>query len=168
MERVAKFETVSYEQFERDCLKAGFQTADIKKAYQDMKLPGRATSGSAGYDFWSPFDFTLEPGSSVLIPSGIRAKIADGYVLMIFPRSSLGFKYRLQLDNTTGIIDADYYNAANEGHIMFRLTNDSHAQKTLYVKAGQGLVQGVFVPFGITADDEAEGVRTGGFGSTNK
>jgi dUTP pyrophosphatase len=141
---------------------------DIRKIYDALKLPLRATAGSAGYDFYAPASFELKPGEQILMPTGIRAKMADGYVLMIFPRSGLGFKYRMQLNNTVGIIDADYFHADNEGHIMCKITNDSHENKTLSLEAGKGMVQGIFVSFGITEDDEADGIRTGGFGSTSK
>ena len=92
----------------------------------------------------------------------------DGWVLKIYPRSGLGFKYRLQLNNTVGIIDSDYYHASNEGHIFVKLTNDSNEGKTLTLAAGDAFAQGVFVEYGITFDDDADGERRGGFGSTGK
>ena len=100
------------------------------------------------------------------MPTGIRARIADGWVLCLFPRSGLGFKYRLQLNNTVGVIDSDYYRSDNEGHIFCKITNDSREGKTLSVKAGEGFVQGIFLPFGITEDDASTEKRNGGFGST--
>ena len=129
-------------------------------------MPERATVGSAGYDFYSPLDFVLEPGQTIKIPTGIRAKIEDGWVLMIFPRSGLGFKYRIQLNNTVGVIDSDYYGSDNEGHIFIKITNDSNEEKTLSLKKGDGFAQGVFLPYGVTSDDETAAVRNGGFGST--
>lgn len=96
----------------------------------------------------------------------MRVWIENGWVLKLYPRSGLGFKYRLQMDNTVGIIDSDYYSADNEGHIFIKLTNDSKEKKTLTVPAGNGFAQGIFVEFGVTLDDESDGVRTGGFGST--
>ena len=89
-------------------------------------------------------------------------------MLHLYPRSGLGFKYRLQLNNTVGIIDSDYYNSDNEGHIFAKITNDSNEGKTLELKAGEGFMQGIFLEYGITQDDEADGVRTGGFGSTGR
>lgn len=160
METVAKFEFVSQKQYEGD-----LQAVLGYLPEYELTLPKRATSGSAGYDFALPFDLELGPKETVRIPSGIRAKITDGWVLMIFPRSSLGFKYRLQLDNTVGIIDADYYHADNEGHIIIKVTN--HSDKTLSLKKGDRFVQGIFLPFGITEDDDTSARRTGGFGSTN-
>ena len=110
----------------------------------------------------------LRPGETAKIPTGIRARIADGWFLAIFPRSGLGFKYRLQLNNTVGVVDSDYYRSDNEGHIFVKITNDSKEGKILELPAGSGFAQGIFLPFGITEDDEAEGVRNGGFGSTGK
>lgn len=129
-------------------------------------MPVRATVGSAGYDFYSPLDFVLTPGQTIKIPTGIRARIEDGWVLMIFPRSGLGFKFRIQLNNTVGIIDSDYYGSDNEGHIFIKITNDSNEGMTLSIKKGDGFAQGVFLPYGVTSDDEAADVRNGGFGST--
>lgn len=170
MERVARFEKVSLEQFAEAMQKSfpEMSEAEIRAVYDGLKLPERATEGSAGYDFHAPFPITIAPGAEALIPTGIRAKIKPGYVLLLFPRSSLGFKYRLQLNNTVGVIDSDYYNADNEGHIFCKLTNDSKTGKTVEIGAGQGMVQGIFMAFGITEDDNAGGVRTGGFGSTNQ
>ena len=104
-----------------------------------------------------------------MIPTGIRSKINDGWVLKIYPRSGLGFKHRVQLDNTVGIIDADYYNSSNEGHIMIKLSCDAHDDgHTVSISAGDGFAQGIFLQFGITVDDNAVGERDGGFGSTTK
>lgn len=169
MEKIAKFEKVSFEQFKNDW-KKNFENTDeeIKQIYDDIKLPHRATKQSAGYDFYAPVDIEMKPGEVKLIPSGIRAKIDDGYVLMLYPRSSLGFKFRMQLNNTVGVIDADYYNADNEGHIMCKFTNDTHEDKVLKVDKGAGMVQGIFMSFGITVDDDSNEERTGGIGSTTK
>ncbi len=102
------------------------------------------------------------------IPTGIRARMEEGWVLCLFPRSGQGFRYRLQLDNTVGVIDSDYYGSRNEGHILVKLTNDSREKKTLTLRAGEGFLQGIFLPFGVTEDDMAEGARNGGFGSTGQ
>lgn len=169
MQKIAKFEKVSYEQFASDWQKNfGMKEEEIRQIYENIALPKRATKGSAGYDFYAPVDITLKPGEIKLIPTGIRVKIEDGYVLLLIPRSSLGFKYRMQLNNTVGVIDADYYNAKNEGHMMVKITNDTHEDKTLTIQQGTGMVQGIFVPFGITVDDESNEERTGGIGSTTK
>ena len=161
MNTVAKFEKVSFEQYAKDVEKAD-------EIYENIQLPQRATKGSAGYDFYMPYDLTLVPGQTAKIPTGIRAKIADGWVLCLFPRSGLGFKYRLQLNNTVGIIDADYYLSYNEGHIFAKITNDSNEGKTLTLKQGEGFMQGIFIPFGLAEDDNVQTIRNGGFGSTTK
>lgn len=168
MMRIAKFEKVSEAQFVKDFIDTFSDKTieETKEIYEALKLPMRATAGSAGYDYYSPIAFTLKPGETIKIPTGIRAKMEDGWVLCNFPRSGQGFKFRLQLNNTVGIIDSDYYNSDNEGHIMAKLTNDSNEGKVLEVKAGDGFMQGIFFPFGITEDDNADGVRNGGFGST--
>jgi len=165
--RIAAFEKVSFERFKTDWEKDEKPvTVPVDKVYGDISLPVRATKGSAGYDFCSTEDITLAPGESVKILTGIRARMEAGWVLLIFPRSGLGFKYRLQLDNSTGVIDQDYYDAPNEGHIQIKITNDSKAGKTLEIKRGTAFAQGVFVPFGITGDDLSDGQRLGGLGST--
>lgn len=167
MQKIAKFSKVSFAQFH-----LGWQDAfgeDVDRAvYDNLALPVRATTGSAGYDFFSPLRFTLAPGETIKIPTGIRAEIAEGWVLMVFPRSGLGFKYRLQMNNTVGIIDSDYYASDNEGHIFIKMTNDSKEGKNVTVEAGQGFAQGLFIPFGITEDDAVSAVRNGGFGSTTR
>lgn len=162
MNAIAEFKKVSQRQFNKDWEEC---FPDIDSPYENIKLPHRATMGSAGYDFYSPVEFTLAPGETIKFPTGIRTKIDEGWVLMMFPRSGLGFKYKLQLNNTVGIIDSDYFNALNEGHIFVKLTNEGN--KIVNVKAGEAVVQGVFVPFGIVTGDSASGVRVGGFGSTN-
>ena len=163
MKKIALFEKVSESQFE-----SAWEMGSWQEVYKNIKLPKRATSGSAGYDFYAPLGFELAPGETIKIPTGIRAKIEDGWVLKIYPRSGLGFKYRIQLNNTVGIIDSDYYNSDNEGHIFIKITNDSNEGKTLSLKQGEGFAQGIFLEYGITYDDDADGIRNGGFGSTTK
>lgn len=168
MEKVAKFEKVSKEQFVADWLNTfKGENSEAEQVYEAIKLPKRATKGSAGYDFYSPLEFTLQPGETIKIPTGIRASMREDYVLMVFPRSGLGFKYRLQLNNTVGIIDSDYYYSDNEGHIFIKLTNDSNEGKELTVPMGQGFAQGIFLQFGITEDDDVSKIRNGGMGSTS-
>ena len=168
MQRIAQFFKVSEENF-MNAMKEDFPQyteSDIKDMYDSLSLPKRATKGSAGYDFYAPFAFSLPPGATIKIPTGIRAKMDENWVLKIYPRSGLGFKFRLQMNNTVGIIDSDYFDSDNEGHIFVKLTNDSNEGRTVDVTAGTGLVQGIFLEYGITVDDEADGVRNGGFGST--
>lgn len=167
MRRIAKFHKVSYEQFYESC-KENFIESEIKKMYEDIKLPVRATAGSAGYDIFATFGFSLAPSETIKIPTGVRCEIDEGWVLKIYPRSGLGFKFRLQLNNTVGIIDSDYFYSDNEGHIFIKITNDSNENKTVEVKKGTGFAQGIFVEYGITYDDDATGIRNGGFGSTTK
>lgn len=165
MQRIAKFEKVSREQFMSDW---DSSLGAAEEAYAAVKLPKRATVGSAGYDFYTPCTINLEPGETVKIPTGIRVKINDGWVLKLYPRSGLGFKFRLQMNNTVGIIDSDYYNSDNEGHIFCKITNDSNEGKNVSLKTGDGFCQGIFVEYGITVDDDVSDTRNGGFGSTNK
>ena len=136
MKRIAKFEKVSFEQFLAgwgDTLGISDEK-EIHDIYENIRLPRRATAGSAGYDFFAPADITLKPGEN----------------------------------NTVGIIDSDYYYSDNEGHIFSKITNDSNEEKTVEIKAGEGFMQGIFVEYGITLDDDATEVRNGGFGSTTK
>ncbi len=168
MNKIARFEKISYEQFYNDCKALGYICSDdVRSVYYDINIPCRATSGSAGYDFFLPYPLTLEPQQTVTIPTGIRAFIENGWFLMCCPRSGLGFKYRIRLDNTIGIIDSDYYYAKNGGHIMIKITNESLEGKTLSLDKNTAFAQGIFLPYGITVDDNADSIRTGGFGSTS-
>ena len=170
MRRIARFMKVSREQFLSD-FKDSFPEygeEQIVKIYEELKLPARATSGSAGYDFFTPVALELKPGETIKIPTGIRASMQPEWVLHLYPRSGLGFKFRLQLNNTVGIIDSDYFNSDNEGHIFAKITNDSNEGKVLKLQAGEGFMQGIFLEYGITEDDDADGVRNGGFGSTTR
>ena len=173
MQRVGEFEKVSFEQF-RDAMKDEFYRGqelppaiedDLKKMWEEIALPSRATTGSAGYDFKAPFTFEMRPGETMKIPTGIRVKIDEGWWLGCLPRSGLGFKFRMQFDNTMGVIDSDYYFSDNEGHIFAKITNDSKSQKIVHVEAGNGFMQAIFIPYGITYSDDATGVRNGGMGA---
>jgi dUTP pyrophosphatase len=169
MHRIASFEKVSFPQFQEG-MEKDFPEIDrdkLQELYGELYLPKRATRGSAGYDFYAPVDFILKPGETIRIPTGIRVEMEEDWVLQLYPRSGLGFKFRLQLNNTVGIIDSDYYYSDNEGHIMARITNDSNEGKTLEVKRGTGFMQGIFLQYGITMDDDTSEVRNGGFGSTS-
>lgn len=157
-----KFEKVSFAQY---CKDVGGD-ADLTAEYNDIKLPVRATKGSAGYDIFLPCSIDLEPGESIKIPTGIRCYLDSDVVLMIFPRSGLGAKNRFIPRNLVAQIDSDYVNAENEGHIMMFMVNDG--DKPLHLDKGKAFVQGIIVPYMTTIDDEATGERTGGFGSTGK
>lgn len=169
--RIAEFEKVSFDRFKEDLIESSLGNADwvIESMYNEIiKLPERATKGSAGYDFVTPVDICLKPGETIKFPTGIRCRMHPDWVLKVYPRSGYGFKYRAQLDNTVGIIDSDYYYSENEGHIFVKITNDSKSCKELKVPAGSAICQGIFVEYGITVNDNAEGIRNGGFGSTSK
>lgn len=169
MKRVGRFHKVSKKRFLEDWKETfGESTEEASRIYETIKLPRRATSGSAGYDFFSPVDFTLQPGETVKIPTGIRVEMEPNWVLKCYPRSGLGFKFRLQMNNTVGIIDSDYFYSDNEGHIFAKLTNDTNEGKTVELKAGTGFMQGIFVEYGITFDDDVTDIRNGGLGSTTK
>ena len=165
-----KFHKVSFEQFYKDFVDTfgdkENENFSIKDCYNLIQLPKRATKGSAGYDFYSPVSFCLKAGETIKIPTGIRVELDEDKVLSLYPRSGLGFKYRLQLNNTVGVIDSDYYFSDNEGHIMIKIMNDSREQKTVRITTGDAFAQGVFMQYGITEDDCADAKRSGGFGST--
>lgn len=160
-----KFYKVSFEEFNKnfdDILKA-------KNMYDDIILPKRATKHSAGYDFFAPFDFELKVGESIKIPTGIKCDMNEDLFLAIVPRSSLGFKYKLRLANTLGIVDCDYFdNENNEGHIFIKISNENNEDKTLKVNKGEAFAQGIFLKYFLTEDDNVTETRTGGIGSTNK
>lgn len=141
---------------------------DARKIWEHIQVPKRSTANSAGYDFFFPYGHTEIPaGASINIPTGIKAYIDPCWVLVKAPRSSLGMKFRLQLDNTIGIIDADYYNnKKNEGHIFVKLTNDSREGLTCVFEQQTRFCQGLFLPYGITEDDDVTTEREGGLGST--
>ena len=118
--------------------------------------------------FFAPVRLILAPGETIKIPTGIRVEMEPEWVLKCYPRSGLGFKYRLQLNNTVGIIDSDYFYSDNEGHMFSKITNDTNEEKTIDIAQGEGFMQGIFVEYGITLDDDVTDVRNGGFGSTTK
>lgn len=167
-----KFMKVSASQFFKDIAEnvpvGEFEAIDLGQMYDDIKVPKRATKFSAGYDFYAPYDFELQPNETIKFPTGIRVSLEQDKFLALVPRSSLGFKYRTQLDNTIGIIDADYFYSDNEGHIWVKITNDSHRHDILKVKKGEAYMQGIILQYCLTEDDDVEEVRNGGFGSTNK
>lgn len=173
--RIAKFEKVSFKQFDEDYRNARKtllifgepDTEEIEEIYKDIKLPKRSTGGSAGYDFYSPIYFILVPGEDIVIPTGIRCQMEEGWGLFLYPKSGLGFKCYTRLANTIGIGDEDYYYSDNEGHILIKLRNESK-DKTLVINRGDKFIQGVFHEYGITYDDFVDTVRNGGFGSTGR
>ena len=157
MRTAAKFEKVTY---------ATYAEHGAREIYDAIKLPRRATAKSAGYDFFAPMGLKIAPKETVTVATGIRALMPDNWCLMIFPRSGLGFKYKLRLNNTVGIIDADYSDSDNEGHIFIRMTNES--DKELVIEQGSAFAQGIFVQYLLTEDDDTTAQRNGGLGSTTK
>ena len=172
MKRVAEFYKVSFVQFEKDYKnafpKANLSHAQLKTIYDNIKLPKRATANSAGYDFFLPFDISLKAGESITIPTGIRFSCKKDYCLLMMPKSGLGNKNRFHPNCIVPLIDSDYFYSDNEGHIFAKITNDSNEEKTVTIRAGEGFMQGIFVEYGITLDDDVTDVRNGGFGSTTK
>lgn len=152
-----KFEIVSEKEFLKN---------NSLEDYTKIKVPSRATSSSAGYDFYLPYDLVIKPKESILVKTGIKACMENDEFLMIVIRSSLGVKKGLQLSNNVGIIDSDYYNNIdNEGHIMISLKNCSDIAVTLI--CGERIAQGIFLKYLKVDDDSNQNARLGGFGSTN-
>lgn len=183
MQKIAKFEKVSFEQYRKDFIDTFEPNYDklkqsekqyidnvITESYDNIQLPSRSTKGSAGYDFKSPIPFNISFNTNKKIPTGIKCEIQEGWVLTVVPRSSYGFKYGVCLSNTLGIIDSDYYNnSSNEGHIFVKFSNvDNSFEKELWVDRNESFCQGIFLSFGITQDDDASAQRIGGIGSTSK
>lgn len=161
--KIARFEKVAEEVYE----KYRPSIPGLAK-YEDIILPKRATTGSAGYDFYAPFEIRLKPNESMIVPTFIKAKISDSWVLQLYPKSGLGFKYHLHLANTVGIVDSDYYYSNNGGNINIKLVNDGDSD--IRILPGEKFAQGIFMQYGITADDDEDikTTRVGGFGSTGK
>lgn len=160
------FEKVSFDEF-RETFEKGRQiaplgVAETRKIWEAIPLPCRATAGSAGYDFFLPYEIEVLPEYPLTLPTGIRCHMPPGVVLAIVPKSGLGFKYGLRLRNSTGIVDSDYYYSSNEGHIQAKLT----AEEPVRLPGCAKFMQGIFLPYLTAANDTASGVRNGGFGST--
>ena len=154
------FEKISFEQFKND-------VCDDKLIYNKFKLPNRSTKNSAGYDFFSLFDFSLKPGEIMKIPTGVKANMENNDVLFLVVRSSMGFKYNVRMCNQVGVIDSDYYNNSdNEGHIWIKLKNEG--DKDFIVKNGDAICQGIFLNYlTVTNERDVKKIRNGGLGSTN-
>lgn len=163
-----RFEKVSFDQFAKDYMKATGRTDmdEIKAVYDSIRMPERSTSNAAGYDFFVPHECRVSCGTNGHIVTGIRAHMSPEWVLMLYPRSSLGIKRGITLANTTGIIDADYYEAENEGHIHIMLTTQSPVEQIITV--GERVAQGIFVQYGIAENGNTDVKRIGGIGSTGK
>lgn len=155
-----KFEKISEKQFKND-----FKDSDVE--YDELQLPERKTSKSAGYDFYLPYDITIKPSQTIIIPTGIKVMMNDDEFLGIYIRGSVGFKYNIRMCNQVAIIDADYFNnKTNEGHIFIRIQNEG--DKEVEFKKGDRIVQGIFQKYLLVNNDKSSNNRSGGFGSTNK
>lgn len=162
---IAEFEKVSLIRFiEEDSVISSL--SNPKYFYEQIKIPRRATKGSAGYDFFLPYSIEIQPHDTITISTGIRCKMDSNYVLMIHPRSGLGFKYGLRLNNSCAVIDSDFYYSDNEGNIKIKLYNPS--DNTIYLNQGEAFCQGVFLPYGLAEEEEVTTIRNGGLGSTSK
>lgn len=143
---------------------------EIVAGYEDVaKLPTRNDKGSCGYDFHitRDYDTYVKPQETVYFETGIKACFPEDEVLMIYVRSSMGFKKQLVLSNGTGIIDSSFYNNPdNEGHIHIAITNIG--DKTQVIPPRAKIAQGIFMKYLVTDDDNAEGERVGGIGSTGQ
>ena len=153
-------------EFVNRMLSTGYETKT-----PDINLPIRKTKFSAGYDFEAAEDTTIpvfKPGDNpTLVKTGVKAYMQDDEVLLLYNRSSNPKKKKLILANGVGVIDKDYYgNPDNDGEIMFAFYNIG--TEDIIIHKGEAIGQGVFQKYLITDDDNAEGERTGGFGSTNK
>jgi dUTP pyrophosphatase len=168
--RIRDFEKVSYTQFIKDCIKCGIEYPQtiMEGIYDDIQLPRRATLKSSGYDFISPFSFSLKPNETKKFPLGIKSYMQNDETLLIFPRSSVGFKYKIKIDNTVGIIDQDFYNNQdNEGNIHISITNTG--DKVWEVQAGDRICQGIFIKYFTTDSDfPISENRVGGNGSSGR
>jgi len=155
------FEKISFEQFKKDII-------EDEKLYDEYCLPKRSTKYSAGYDFFSLYDFTLKPGEIKKIPTGVKVNMNTDEMMLLVVRSSMGFKYNVRLCNQIGIFESDYYNnSTNEGHAWVKLQNEG--QEDFIVKKGDAFCQGIFTKFlTVTNEEEIENERIGGLGSTNK
>lgn len=169
-----KFEKVSWEEYKKSweefCYDFVWQDIDydaLEKEWENIKLPTRATKASAGYDFYAPCTMNFYPSAmpAAVYPTGIRfITDRDDIFLMCVPRSGLGFKKGLRLLNTCGIIDSDYWQSDNEGHIKVKMS----ANTPLLIKPGQAFMQGIILPFLKVDGDDTTADRNGGFGSTDQ
>ena len=168
---MSHFEKVSFEQWRSDCGVRGLSDSELREWYDSIALPAQATASSAGCDFRMPFNLDLEAGSSFRIATGIRWVTEEGSedrsrVLLILPRSGLGFKHGIRLSNTVGVIDADYCDSDNEGHIIVSLQNPS--DKAVPLPQGSPFAQGIVLKYEIPEGAGSDEARNGGFGSPSR
>lgn len=130
-----------------------------------VRIPVRKTAESAGYDLECAEAADLLPGKVTILQTGLKAYMQPGEYLAIHIRSSMAIRHGLVLINATGIIDADYYNNEdNEGRIMVAVYNTGDT--VFHIEKGDRIAQGIFCRYLTSDGDHAEGVRTGGVGST--
>lgn len=148
----------------------GFELVEDKfRMHKDknINIPVRASSGSAGYDIYTPEKFTISPKEIKIIWTDIKAYMNDSEVLQIYIRSSIGIKKGLVLANGTGIIDKDYYsNPSNDGNIGIAIINIS--EKAVEIDENERIAQGLFINYLLTDNDNVNNKRIGGIGSTGK
>ena len=196
-EGTMRFEKISYEQWKKDyrsvvapeVVGISDESFEVmcKETYDNIRLPERATPGSAGYDFYLSYivdrpyrvrnminysnaDMAKGFNDVLMLPTGIRwivENITDPFVLKLYMRSSIGIKRNIHLANGTGIIDADYYMAENEGHIMIPIIIPSYPFKIdePQTRIAQGIISNYYT---VTSDVVVSDERNGGFGSTGE
>ena len=145
---------------------------EIAKGWEDkdIHIPVRKTKHAAAYDVEAAEDVVIpayKPGiKPTLIPTGLKAYCQDDEWYMLANRSS-GPKKGFVMANSIGIIDADYYeNPDNDGHIFVQCINLKDEE--VKIKKGEAVGQAIFQKFLTIDNDQADGIRTGGFGSTDK
>ena len=146
---------------------------EIAKGYEDkgINLPIRKTRNSAAYDIEAAEDIVLPSFKKgmkpTLIPTGIKAYMKSDEVLLIVPRSSGPKKQGISFPHNVGVIDSDYYgNSENDGHIFIQCINLKDEDEL--IKKGDAVGQAIFQKYLTVDDDSANGIRAGGFGSTDK
>lgn len=167
------FERVSFEEYQRAWFGENETPSPediqrLRKEWEQIRIPARATGGSAGYDFFLPRTMDFYPLKNQFFPTGIRC-VMDEYegdiFLALVPKSGLGCKYGMRLLNTMGVVDKDYAHSGNEGHIMCGMS----VERELHLTAGDKFMQGILLPFATFSDEvKPTAIRDGGFGSTGR
>lgn len=146
---------------------------EIAKGFENsnINLPVRKTKYSAGYDIEAAEDCIIPSFKKgmkpTLVKTGLKAYMQEDEFLMLCNRSSNPSKKGLVMANSVGIIDKDYYeNPDNDGHFMFSFFNIK--DEDIEIKKGDCIGQAIFKKYLLVDNDEAQGERLGGFGSTNK
>lgn len=179
-----KFERVSEDQFLEDC--EHLMGMDIRECcydYNAIQLPRASTPYSAGFDFCSPLTIDVPTNQIIWIPTGIRwvvnhENVAEafgemvGLQLQLYPRSGLSTKFGIRLANTVGIVDSDYSDSDNEGHIILAMIRDMTSvfnPPIFRFPQGDRVAQGIVQPYIKNMKfTKADASRNGGFGSTGK